>query len=97
MDPRVVFVKTVVYHALGTLMPYPFEDPPWRISVKRFPLNSSTAHLCAPVSFPLGREASITSHQRPNCRASRLAIVPRPNGQSGFKCLRINDGLGDKF
>jgi hypothetical protein len=23
-----VFVKTVVYHALGTLMPYPSEDPP---------------------------------------------------------------------
>jgi hypothetical protein len=24
----VVFVKTVVYHLLGTLMPYPSEDPP---------------------------------------------------------------------
>jgi hypothetical protein len=24
----VVFVKTLVYHALGTLMPYPSEDPP---------------------------------------------------------------------
>jgi len=54
MDPRVVFVKTVVYHALGTLMPYPFEDPPWRISVKRFsPEQLYCSSLC-PCLVPLG-------------------------------------------
>ena len=28
-----VFVKTVVYHALGTLMPYPSEDPPRSLGI----------------------------------------------------------------
>ena len=26
-----------------------------------------------------------TSHQRPNCRASRFAIIPRPHEKSGLK------------
>jgi len=37
MDPRMVFVKTVVYHVLGTLMPYPFRGSTWRISTRQYP------------------------------------------------------------
>jgi hypothetical protein len=57
-----VLVKTLVYHTLGTLMPYPSEDPP-RLLKDSLPdrrlfvllaLNSLN-------SLPVGREASIAS------------------------------------
>jgi hypothetical protein len=30
-----VLVKTAVYHAMGTLMPYPSEDPPQKLGLTR--------------------------------------------------------------
>ena len=55
-----VFVKTVVYHALGTSMPYPFgylpRHPGGKATPERLPV-----HLHAPVSIPVGGHASITS------------------------------------
>ncbi len=42
----VVFVKTVVYHALGTLMPYPSEDPPQFSG--DFSTDQRLFNLCAP-------------------------------------------------
>jgi hypothetical protein len=35
MDPRMVFVKTVVYHVLGTSMPYPFRGSTLRTSAEQ--------------------------------------------------------------
>jgi len=32
-----VFVKTVVYHALGTSMPYPLGDPPATLAARSIP------------------------------------------------------------
>jgi len=57
-----VFVKTVVYHALGTLMPYPSEDPPCLhgtslLDKRLFRLSA----LNSLSSLPVGREASIAS------------------------------------
>jgi len=57
-----VFVKTAVYHALGTLMPYPSEDPPRLLKV-----SLRDRRLFMPLAFsgldslPVGREASIAS------------------------------------
>jgi hypothetical protein len=57
-----VLVKTLVYHTLGTLMPYPSEDPPRLLKVSLpdrrlfMPLVLSGLN-----SLPVGREASIAS------------------------------------
>jgi hypothetical protein len=57
-----VLVKTLVYHTLGTLMPYPSEDPPRLLEV-----SLPDRRLFMPLAFsglissPLGREASIAS------------------------------------
>jgi hypothetical protein len=60
-----VFVKTVVYHALGTLMPYPSEDPPrlhgTSLLDKRLFRLSALNSLS---SLPVGREASIASPEQ---------------------------------
>jgi hypothetical protein len=57
-----VFVKTAVYHALGTLMPYPSEDPPRLLKIslldRRLFMPGAFSGL---VSLPVGREASIAS------------------------------------
>jgi hypothetical protein len=57
-----VFVKTVVYHALGTLMPYPSEDPPptTRVLILDGRLFVLVA-FSGLTSLPVGREASIAS------------------------------------
>jgi hypothetical protein len=57
-----VFVKTVVYHALGTLMPYPSEDPPRLLEIS-LPERRLFMLLVfnALVFTPVGREASIAS------------------------------------
>ncbi len=59
-----VFVKTVVYHTLGTLMPYPFEDPP-RLPGKLHTLKQLARSCACPFFVPAGREASITSRVKP--------------------------------
>jgi hypothetical protein len=57
-----VLVKTVVYHTLGTLMPYPSEDPPrlleGSLPDKRLFMLLAFSGLN---SLPVGREASIAS------------------------------------
>ena len=53
-----VFVKTVVYHALSTLMPYPSEDPS-RLLGLHFLIGSCFISVLV-IAFPVGREASIT-------------------------------------
>ena len=57
-----VLVKTAVYHAMGTLMPYPSEDPPRLLEVSR-PDRRQLMLLAfsSLVSVPVGREASIAS------------------------------------
>jgi len=57
-----VLVKTAVYHAMGTLMPYPSEDPPrlLKISLSDRRLFMLLA-LNSLNSLPVGREASIAS------------------------------------
>jgi hypothetical protein len=57
-----VLVKTAVYHAMGTLMPYPSEDPPQSLEVslpdRRLFMLLAFSGLN---SLPVGREASIAS------------------------------------
>jgi hypothetical protein len=57
-----VLVKTAVYHTLGTLMPYPSEDPPRLLEVslpdRRLFMLLAFSGLN---SLPVGREASIAS------------------------------------
>ena len=57
-----VFVKTVVYHALGTLMPHPSKDPP-RLLKTSLPYRRPFMPVAFSglVSLPVGREASIAS------------------------------------
>jgi hypothetical protein len=57
-----VLVKTLVYHTLGTLMPYPSEDPP-RLLKASLPDKRPFMHLAFSglISLPVGREASIAS------------------------------------
>jgi len=57
-----VLVKTAFYHAMGTLMPYPSEDPPRLLEVclpdrRQFMLLAFSSL----VSVPVVREASISS------------------------------------
>jgi hypothetical protein len=65
-----VLVKTAVYHAMGTLMPYPSEDPPRLLEVslpdRRRLMPSAFSGFN---SVPVGREASIAS--------------PAKNGENG--------------
>jgi hypothetical protein len=60
-----VLVKTAVYHAMGTLMPYPSEDPPRSLEVslpdRRLFMLLAFSGLN---SLPVGREASIASPGR---------------------------------
>ena len=62
-----MFVKTLVYHAAGPLMPYPFKSPA-RLVDKPHSRNGHAVHLCASAAFelPVGREASITSPGSPS-------------------------------
>jgi hypothetical protein len=57
-----VLVKTLVYHTLGTLMPYPSEDPPRLLKAflpdRRLFMPLAFSGL---ISLPVGREASIAS------------------------------------
>jgi hypothetical protein len=57
-----VLVKTAVYHAMGTLMPYPSEDPPQSLKGslpdRRLFVLLAFSGLN---SLPVGREASIAS------------------------------------
>jgi hypothetical protein len=57
-----VLVKTLVYHTLGTLMPYPSEDPPRLLKIslpdRRLFMLLAFSGL---ISLPVGREASIAS------------------------------------
>jgi hypothetical protein len=74
-----VLVKTAVYHAMGTLMPYPSEDPPRLLEVsrpdrRRF-MPSAFSSL---VSVPVGREASIASPQE-NVKIDILIKEPGKN------------------
>jgi hypothetical protein len=57
-----VLVKTAVYHAMGTLMPYPSEDPP-RLLEGSLPDKRPFMLLAFSGlnSLPVGREASIAS------------------------------------
>lgn len=57
-----VFVRTVVYHATGTLMLYPSEDPPRLLEAplpdRRLPMPSAFSELN---SLPVGKEAFVAS------------------------------------
>jgi hypothetical protein len=57
-----VLVKILVYHTLGTLMPYPLEDPP-RLLEASLPDGRLFMLLAfiGLISLPVGREASIAS------------------------------------
>jgi hypothetical protein len=56
-ESSVVFVKTLDYHTLGTLMPYPSDDSP-RVSIFLF---KRLFHFGAPIDSPVRREASTAS------------------------------------
>lgn len=64
-----VFVKTLVYHAAGTLMPYSVEGPTCLADTPHA-YNGRAVHLGTPgrVLLPLGRETSITSPGSPSFR-----------------------------
>ncbi len=57
-----VFVKTIVYHAMDTLMPYTSEDPPRlpeaHLPDRRLPMPSAFSDLN---SLPVGKEAFVAS------------------------------------
>jgi uncharacterized heparinase superfamily protein len=69
-----VFVKTAVYHAVGTLMPYPSEDPPrflgrlllidrCSISALRFfPLREGSIHSISGDHEVMARQMAWSPH-----------------------------------
>jgi hypothetical protein len=73
-----VLVKTAVYHAMGTLMPYPSEDPP-RLLEGSLPDKRPFMLLAFSGlnSLPVGREASIASHRFALAQDGYPGLVPK--------------------